>query len=76
MKQIEQRFLSSVVKFQNKPTLTMATVLLTIKWNGKEYKIDSLTETNTVGDLKKKIEGDTGVLSDRQKLLGLKYKGL
>ena len=48
---------------------------LIIKWSGKEYTISGLAETENVGDLKKAIQKHTGVLPERQKLLGLKYKG-
>ena len=48
---------------------------LTIKWSGQEYKVTGLSDTNTVRDLKHAISKDTGVLPERQKLLGLKYKG-
>lgn len=45
-----------------------------VKWSGKEYEI-TLTEAETVGDLKEAIQKATGVRSDRQKLLNLKLKG-
>ena len=48
---------------------------IVIKWSGKEYKISSLSETETVLDLKNTIQKETGVLPSRQKLLGLKFKG-
>lgn len=48
---------------------------LTVKWSGKEYKITELSETKTVKDLKLAIFNQTKVLPERQKLLGLKYKG-
>jgi ubiquitin-like domain-containing CTD phosphatase 1 len=48
---------------------------LIIKWSGNEYKIAGLGDTDTVLDLKNAIYKDTGVLPERQKLLGLKYKG-
>ena len=51
-------------------------VELVIKWAGKEYKISDLSENQTVGDLKKRIQTDTNVLPERQKLLGLKLKGI
>ena len=50
-------------------------VCVTIKWSGKEYSIDKLLPTDTVGYLKEVIKEKTGVLPERQKLLGLKYKG-
>ena len=48
---------------------------LTIRWNGTEYKLTGLQGTDTVADLKVRIQDLTGVLPQRQKLLGLKYKG-
>lgn len=50
-------------------------VELVIKWSGNEYKISGLTAENTVSDLKISIKNETGVMPDRQKLLGLKLKG-
>ena len=46
-----------------------------IKWSGNDYKIKNLNYESTVDDLKQKIKDETGVLPDRQKLLGLKFKG-
>ena len=46
-----------------------------IKWGGQEYSISSLSEEDTVMDLKQSIKSLTGVLPERQKLLGLKVKG-
>lgn len=46
-----------------------------IKWGGQEYSISSLSEEDTVMDLKQSIKSLTGVLPERQKLLGLKIKG-
>ena len=48
---------------------------IVIKWSGKEYTIDGLSQADTVKQLKELIKGKTGVLPERQKLLGLKYKG-
>ncbi|XP_013400820.1 ubiquitin-like domain-containing CTD phosphatase 1 [Lingula anatina] len=48
---------------------------LTVKWSGQEYKITDLDDSDTVADLKNAISKATGVLPERQKLLGLKYKG-
>lgn len=45
-----------------------------VKWSGKEYEI-TLTENDTVADLKQAIEKATAVRPDRQKLLNLKLKG-
>lgn len=46
-----------------------------IKWSGQEFRL-SLQKDATVGDLKKATQDATGVLPERQKLLGLKFKGL
>ena len=48
---------------------------LVIKWSGKDYSITELSDSETVGDLKNAIQKQTGVLPERQKLLGIKYKG-
>ncbi|CAG08865.1 unnamed protein product [Tetraodon nigroviridis] len=50
-------------------------VSVIIKWGGQEYSISSLSEEDTVMDLKQSIKSLTGVLPERQKLLGLKVKG-
>ncbi|XP_061557891.1 ubiquitin-like domain-containing CTD phosphatase 1 isoform X1 [Phycodurus eques] len=50
-------------------------VSVIIKWGGHEYAITSLCEEDTVMDLKQSIKALTGVLPERQKLLGLKVKG-
>ena len=49
---------------------------LVVKWSGKEYLIDSITNSDTVEQLKAIIAKKTNVLPERQKLLGLKYKGI
>jgi ubiquitin-like domain-containing CTD phosphatase 1 len=46
-----------------------------VKWSGKEYMITALTAEQTVSDMKIMIHKETGVLPERQKLLGLKFKG-
>jgi len=46
-----------------------------VKWGGKEYKIAGLHFNETVKSLKDAIYKTTGVLPDRQKLMGIKYKG-
>ncbi|XP_022091896.1 ubiquitin-like domain-containing CTD phosphatase 1 [Acanthaster planci] len=46
-----------------------------VKWNGKEYTISDVGESETVLDLKCMISKQTGVLPERQKLIGLKLKG-
>lgn len=50
-------------------------VSVIIKWGGQEFSISSLSEEDTVMDLKQSIKTLTGVLPERQKLLGLKIKG-
>lgn len=47
-----------------------------IKWSGKEYELDCLSENDTVAILKDAIFKKTGVRPERQKLLNLKFKGL
>ncbi|XP_043090551.1 ubiquitin-like domain-containing CTD phosphatase 1 isoform X1 [Puntigrus tetrazona] len=49
-------------------------VSVIIKWGGQEYSISTLSEEDTVLDLKQSIKSLTGVLPERQKLLGLKVK--
>ena len=51
------------------------TTSLIVKWSGQEYVISDLSASETVGDLKEAIKKQTGVLPERQKLLGLKLKG-
>ncbi len=46
---------------------------LCVKWQGKEFSIP-LADSDTVGELKRKIEEQTEVQPKRQKLLGLKPK--
>ena len=48
---------------------------LIIKWSGSEYIIDNIEPSWTVLQLKQQIYKQTCVLPERQKLLGLKYKG-
>uniref|UniRef100_UPI00398E4C37 ubiquitin-like domain-containing CTD phosphatase 1 isoform X1 n=1 Tax=Pristiophorus japonicus TaxID=55135 RepID=UPI00398E4C37 len=50
-------------------------ISIIIKWSGQEYPVTKLTEEDTVLDLKETIKTLTGVLPERQKLLGLKIKG-
>ncbi|KAG5888578.1 hypothetical protein JTB14_029875 [Gonioctena quinquepunctata] len=47
---------------------------IVLKWNGKEFNLES-SEEDSVSDLKKEIEKQTGVRPERQKLLNLKHKG-
>lgn len=51
-------------------------VKLLVKWSGKEYEIDSLSENDNIAILKQAIFKKTGVRPERQKLLNLKHKGL
>ncbi|KAF6083446.1 ubiquitin like domain containing CTD phosphatase 1 [Phyllostomus discolor] len=46
-----------------------------VKWGGQEYSVTTLSEDDTVLDLKQFLRTLTGVLPERQKLLGLKIKG-
>ena len=50
-------------------------VTVIIKWSGKEYTIDHVPLSEKVRYLKDRITDKTGVLPERQKLLGVKYKG-
>lgn len=45
-----------------------------VKWSGQEFKL-TVDKDGTVENLKKAIQDATGVLPERQKLLGLKFKG-
>ncbi|CAN2387344.1 phosphoprotein phosphatase activity [Pristimantis euphronides] len=51
------------------------TLSLIIRWGGQEFPLSALSEEDTVMDLKHSLKSLTGVLPERQKLLGLKYKG-
>ncbi|KAL4231793.1 Ubiquitin-like domain-containing CTD phosphatase 1 [Mactra antiquata] len=53
----------------------MAGFSVCIKWGGKDYNITGLIDSQTVLDLKKCIQAETGVQTDRQKLIGLKVRG-
>ena len=48
---------------------------LIVKWSGKEYHIKDIDPSNTVAQLKEQIYEHTRVRPERQKLLGLKFKG-
>ncbi|MBN3316362.1 UBCP1 phosphatase, partial [Atractosteus spatula] len=62
--------------FPRDPALcSRMSVSVIIKWGGHEYSITTLCEEDTVFDLKQSIKSLTGVLPERQKLLGLKVKG-
>lgn len=52
-----------------------AEVEIVVKWSGEEYKVSGLSGAQCVKDLKSEIQRQTGVFPERQKLLGLKYKG-
>ncbi|XP_065352494.1 ubiquitin-like domain-containing CTD phosphatase 1 [Cloeon dipterum] len=47
---------------------------IVVKWSGKEYPIETLTESDDVAALKAAIQVATGVRPERQKLLNLKAK--
>ncbi|XP_034937252.1 ubiquitin-like domain-containing CTD phosphatase 1 [Chelonus insularis] len=47
---------------------------ITVKWNGTEYVINDLQNSDTLQILKARIYEETGVRPDRQKLLNLKCK--
>ena len=51
-----------------------SSLFLIVKWSGNEYKIE-LDESLTVLNLKNEIKKVTDVLPERQKLMGLKFKG-
>ena len=61
-------------KFVDKMAAPMPSLI--VKWSGQEYVVSDLSETETVLDLKEAIKKQTGVLPTRQKLLGLKLKGI
>ncbi|XP_063963550.1 ubiquitin-like domain-containing CTD phosphatase 1 isoform X2 [Lytechinus pictus] len=52
-----------------------APMKLVVKWSGQEYEFTEVSGTDTVKDLKEAIHEKTGVLPQRQKILGLKFKG-
>ena len=49
---------------------------MVLKWAGKEYSMENIDPEDTVLDLKVKIQTQTGVRPERQKLLNLKVKGV
>jgi hypothetical protein len=51
-------------------------VKIVVKWNGKEYDICNLSDSDSIGTLKNAIHKATGVRPERQKLLNLKLKGI
>ncbi|XP_041477792.1 ubiquitin-like domain-containing CTD phosphatase 1 [Lytechinus variegatus] len=52
-----------------------APMKLVVKWSGQEYEFTEVSGNDTVKDLKEAIHEKTGVLPQRQKILGLKFKG-
>ena len=48
-------------------------ITVIVKWNGKEYPMGPIKDTETVASLKDEICKATGVKPERQKLLNLKY---
>lgn len=50
-------------------------IKIIVKWSGKEFPIEDLTDQDTVAVLKHEICKKTQVKPPRQKLLNLKYKG-
>ena len=49
---------------------------LIVKWSGKEYMLEDISEQMTILQLKKVIYEKTKVNPNRQKLLGLNFKGM
>lgn len=47
-----------------------------VKWSGKEYPIEGLPDSSTLAELKQLLMEKTGVRVERQKILGLKCKGM
>ena len=47
-----------------------------IKWRGKEYHLENISLQSSVLDIKNIIYEKTNVKPERQKLLGLKTKGV
>lgn len=45
---------------------------ITFKWNGNDYKVANLLESNSVSDIKNELYKQTNVMPERQKLIGLK----
>ena len=60
---------------ENKMAAAGDVISVVVKWSGKEYPFEDLPALITVKDLKQAIYEKTMVRPDRQKLLGLKYKG-
>lgn len=50
-------------------------VKLVVKWSGKEYEVNNLSDHDTISSLKDSIYTQTGVRPERQKLLNLKFNG-
>ncbi|KAJ8779823.1 hypothetical protein J1605_012205 [Eschrichtius robustus] len=66
------RFLRSLLPVPPRPRMALPII---VKWGGQEYSVTTLSEDDTVLDLKQFLKTLTGVLPERQKLLGLKVKG-
>ncbi|XP_022664836.1 ubiquitin-like domain-containing CTD phosphatase 1 isoform X2 [Varroa destructor] len=45
-----------------------------VKWSGKEFPIEGLSDSTTLADLKQLLMEKTGVRVERQKIMGLKCK--
>lgn len=54
---------------------TLKDVSIIVKWNGKEFPINDLSDQETVAVLKHEIAKLTNVRPERQKLLNLKHRG-
>lgn len=61
--------------FSSSTDFPIMSLSVIIKWGGQEYSVGALSEDDTVLDLKQSIKSLTGVLPERQKLLGLKIRG-
>ena len=48
---------------------------LIVKWSGKEYRFEKISLSHSVGQFKDLIYKETNVKVERQKLLGIKFKG-
>ena len=53
----------------------MEDVCIILKWSGKEFPLNDITDQDTVAMLRHEIFRKTQVRPERQKLLNLKYKG-
>lgn len=48
---------------------------LIVKWSGKEYRFEKISLSHSVGQFKDLIYKETNIKVERQKLLGIKFKG-